>query len=117
MAFGGNLGGMGKMMKKIQQMQEQMEELQSELEERTVEGTAGGGVVRVVCNGAQRVERIDIDSDAVDPDDVEMLQDLVQVAVNDALNQSQDMVQEEMTKITGGLNLPGGMPGLPGLPG
>ena len=75
--------------------------------ERTVESTAGGGVVRVVANGKQELVSIEIKPEAVDPEDVEMLQDLVLTAVNDALKKAQEMVSSEMGKLTGGINLPG----------
>lgn len=106
-----NFGQMGKMMKQIQKMQEDMQRLQDELKERTVEASAGGGVVRAVASGGMEVRQIKIDPAAVDPDDVEMLEDLIAAAVNEALRKAQDMVQEEMARITGGLNLPQ-IPGL-----
>ncbi len=101
---------MNKIMKDLQKMQQQVDRMQEELAERTVEATAGGGMVRVVCNGRQEIISIDIDKEVVDPDDVEMLQDLVLAAVNEALRTSQEMVADEMAKITKGVN----MPGLPG---
>lgn len=100
-------GNMAKMMKQVQKMQADMARLQEELGQRTVESSAGGGVVKVMVNGKQEVLAIDIKPEAVDPEDVEMLQDLVLTAVNDALNQSRDMVAAEMNKITGGMNIPG----------
>ena len=99
--------GMGKMMKQAQQLQNQMTRLQDELADRTVEASAGGGMVKVVANGKQQVMSIEIDKEVVDPEDVEMLQDLVLAAVNDALNRSQEMVSSEMGKLTGGMNIPG----------
>ncbi len=108
-----NFGNMGQMMKQVQKMQKQIQQLQEELEERTVEATAGGGVVRVVVNGRQEVVSVELEPEVVDPDDVEMLQDLVIAATNEALRNAQDMVNKEMAKITGGLNIPG-LPGLPG---
>lgn len=100
-------GNMQKMMKQVQKMQANMAKLQEELGSRTVESTAGGGVVKVVANGKQELVSIEIKPEAVDPEDVEMLQDLVLTAVNNALNQSRDMVSQEMSKLTGGLNIPG----------
>ena len=88
-------------------MQEQMAKLQEELEQKTVEASAGGGVVTVVANGKKEVTEIRIAPEAVDPDDVEMLQDLIMAAVNEALRQAEEMVQSEMNKITGGLSIPG----------
>ena len=99
--------GMGKMMKQAQQLQAKMMKMQEELAERTVEGSAGGGMIKAVANGKQQVVSISIEKEVVDPDDVEMLQDLVLAAVNDALNRSQEMVSGEMSKITGGMNIPG----------
>ena len=101
--------GMGKMMKQAQQLQTKMMKMQEELAGRTVEATAGGGMIKVVANGKQQVVSITIEQEVVDPDDVEMLQDLVLAAVNDALNRSQEMVSGEMSKLTGGMNIPGMM--------
>jgi len=99
--------GMGKMMKQAQQLQTKMMKMQAELGERTVETTAGGGMIKVVANGKQQIVSLEIEREVVDPEDVEMLQDLVMAAVNDALNKSQEMVQAEMGKLTGGMNIPG----------
>ena len=99
--------GMGKMMKQAQQLQAKMMKMQEELAERTVEGTAGGGMIKAVANGKQQVVSITIEQEVVDPEDVEMLQDLILAAVNDALNRSQEMVSGEMSKLTGGMNIPG----------
>ena len=101
------MGNMNKMMKQMQKMQAQVARLQEELGERTVEASAGGGAVKVVANGRQEVISIKIDPAAVDPEDVEMLQDLILAAVNEALHQSQEMVTSEMAKITGNMRLPG----------
>lgn len=100
-------GNMNKMMKQVQKMQQNMIKLQEELKGRTVESTAGGGMVKVVANGNNEVLSIEINPGAVDPEDVEMLQDMVLAAVNDALKKAQDMVSQEMNKLTGGLNIPG----------
>ncbi|MFA7466872.1 MAG: YbaB/EbfC family nucleoid-associated protein [Desulfotomaculaceae bacterium] len=100
-------GNMAKMMKQVQKMQADMLKLQEELGDRTVESTAGGGVVKVVANGRQEVVSLEIKPEAVDPEDVEMLQDLVLTAVNDALKKAQEMMSTEMGKLTGGMNLPG----------
>lgn len=99
--------GMGNMMKQAQQLQKKMMKMQEELGERTVEASSGGGMVKVVANGKQQVVSLDIEKEVVDPDDVEMLRDLVLAAVNDALQKSQEMVSQEMGKLTGGLNIPG----------
>ena len=101
--------GMGNMMKQAQKLQSKMLKLQEELANQTVEASAGGGMVKVTANGRQQIMAITIEKEVVDPDDVEMLQDLIMAAVNDALNKSQEMVSQEMGKITGGFNLPGMM--------
>jgi DNA-binding YbaB/EbfC family protein len=99
--------GMGQMMKQAQKLQSQMMKLQEELAEKTVESSSGGGMVTVVANGRQQIVSIQIENEVVDPDDVDMLQDLVLAAVNDALAKAQEMVSSEMGKLTGGLNIPG----------
>ncbi len=99
--------GMGNMMKQAQKLQSKMLKMQEELAGRTVEASAGGGMVKVVANGRQQIVSIVIDPEVLDPEDVEMLQDLVLAAVNDALTKSQEMVSSEMGKLTGGLNIPG----------
>jgi DNA-binding YbaB/EbfC family protein len=99
--------GMANMMKQAQKLQAQMMKLQEEMAEKTVETTSGGGMVKVVANGRQQVVSIQIEKEVVDPEDVEMLQDLILAAVNDALAKSQEMVTEEMSKLTGGMNIPG----------
>ncbi len=99
--------GFGNIMKQAQMMQQKMERLQKELEEREVEATAGGGMVTAIVNGRQQLLSLKIEKGVVDPDDVEMLQDLVVAAVNEAIKKSQAMMQEEMGKITGGFNIPG----------
>lgn len=99
--------GMGNMMKQAQKLQSQMLKLQEEMAEKTVETAAGGGMVTVVANGRQQIISIQIEKEVVDPEDVEMLQDLIMAAVNDALTKSQEMVATEMSKLTGGLNIPG----------
>lgn len=99
--------GMGNMMKQAQQLQSKMMKLQEELAEKTVESSSGGGMVRVTANGKQQILSIQIEKEVVDPDDVEMLQDLIMAAINDALAKAQEMVSSEMGKLTGGLNIPG----------
>jgi hypothetical protein len=101
------MGNMGNMMKQVQKMQQDMAKLQAELEERTVESSAGGGAVNIVATGKKELKEIKIKPEAVDPDDVEMLEDLIIAAVNEALRKAEQMVSEEMAKITGGLNIPG----------
>nr|WP_319395425.1 YbaB/EbfC family nucleoid-associated protein [uncultured Desulfobacter sp.] len=98
---------MNSMMKQAQKLQKKMLQAQQDLATKTVEASAGGGMVKVVANGAQKIESIALEKEIVDPEDVEMLQDLVLAAVNDALKKSQDMVSAEMGKLTGGMNIPG----------
>jgi DNA-binding YbaB/EbfC family protein len=98
---------MGNVMKQAQKLQAKMQRLQEEMAEKTIETTSGGGMVKVVASGKQQVVSIQIEKEVVDPDDVEMLQDLILAAVNDALLKSQEMVTQEMSKLTGGLNIPG----------
>jgi len=102
---------MAQLMKQAQKFQAKMAKLQEELSARTVEASAGGGMVTVVANGGQEILSINIDREVVDPDDIEMLQDLVMAAVNDALNKARNMMNEEMGQLTKGMNLPG-MPGI-----
>ncbi|KUK11284.1 MAG: Nucleoid-associated protein [Clostridia bacterium 41_269] len=102
-----NMGKMNKMMKQVQKMQASLAKLQEELEEKVVEASSGGGAVKVKVNGKQEVLELKIDPEAVDPDDIGMLEDLVLAAVNEALKKAQEMVNEEMGKITGGFNFPG----------
>jgi DNA-binding YbaB/EbfC family protein len=99
--------GMGNMLKQAQKLQGKMMKMQAELAQKTVEASAGGGMVKVVANGQQQLVSIVIDQEVVDPEDVEMLQDLVLAAANDALSRAQEMVNSEMGKLTGGLNIPG----------
>ncbi|WP_366923422.1 YbaB/EbfC family nucleoid-associated protein [Metallumcola ferriviriculae] len=100
-------GNMGKMMKQAQAMQKKMAKLQEEMAEKEVTASTGGGAVTVTVNGKQEVLSVKIEKDVVDPEDVEMLQDLVLSAVNEAMNKAQEMMSEEMNKITGGMNIPG----------
>ncbi len=88
-------------------MQAKIAKMQEELRQKTVEVSSGGGMVRVSCNGQQEILSITIDPELLEEKDVEMLQDLILVAVNEALNRSREMAQEELQKITGGLNIPG----------
>ncbi len=98
---------MNAMMKQAQNLQKKMLETQQELATKTVEATAGGGMVKIIANGGQKLESIELEKEVVDPEDIEMLQDLILAAVNDALKKSQDMVASEMNKLTGGLKIPG----------
>lgn len=99
----------GNLMKKAQQLQEKMAKMQEELSDRTVEASAGGGMVTVVANGKQEIVSIKIDPEVVDSDDVEMLEDLVLASINEALDQAKEMAGAEMNKITGGVKIPGMM--------
>jgi len=98
---------MGKLMKQAQQMQAKMMRVQEELEGRTVEATSGGGMVTAVVNGKHELISLKIEKDVVDPEDIEMLQDLVVAAVNEGVRKAQEMAQEEMSKLTGGFRIPG----------
>ena len=99
--------GMGNIMKQAQQMQAKIARVQQDLELKEVEATAGGGMVTARVNGKQEILSLTIEKDVVDPEDVEMLQDLVLAAVNEAVKQSQEMIKQEMGKVTGGMNIPG----------
>jgi DNA-binding YbaB/EbfC family protein len=98
---------MQKMMKQAQKMQSKMEKKQEEMKDKTVDASAGGGVVTVTVNGGQEVVDIDINPDVLDPDDVEMLEDLILAATNEAMRKVQDMMEDEMGQLAGGLNIPG----------
>lgn len=98
-------------MKMLQQMQNRLAKMQQELAETTVEGTAGGGAVRVTANGLRAVEGVKIDPEAIDPNDIELLEDMILGAINEAMKKAEDLAAEKMGAITGGLNIPG-MPGL-----
>jgi len=107
--FNGGMNNMQGMMKKVQKMQAEMLKLQEELKTRTIETTTGGGAVTLVVNGKKELESIKIDPAAVDPEDVEMLQDLLVTAVNDGMRKIDEMTEKEMSKVTGGMKLPGGL--------
>ncbi len=98
---------MGDLMKQAQKMQQEMGKIQEESKKKTVEASAGGGMVVATANGAMEIVSLRIEKDVVNPEDIEMLQDLVAAAVNEALRRAQQMVSEDMGKITGGMNLPG----------
>ena len=108
----GGFGGGGNMQKQLQQaqaMQRQIEQLQAELEEKEFTATAGGGAISVVANGAKEIKSLTIDKEVVDPDDVEMLQDLIVAAVNEVMRQVEEASEAAMSSVTGGLNIPGMM--------
>lgn len=98
---------LGNMMRQAQKLQEEMQKVQDEAKRKTVEATSGGGMVTVSANGAGEIVSISIDKEVVDPEDVEMLQDLILAACNEALRRAQEMLNDEMSKLTGGLQLPG----------
>ena len=98
---------MNKMMKQVQKMQQEMARVQEEMAAKTIEGTAGGGAVTVTVNGKPEVVAVKIDPEVLDPDDVEMLQDLIVAATNEAIRQSQDQMAQAMARFTGGLKIPG----------
>lgn len=100
-------GGLGGIVKQAQKMQQQIGRIQDSLADTETEATAGGGVVTAVVNGRQELVTLTIQPEAVDPEDVETLQDLVITAINLAMQNAQEMVQSEVNKVTGGLNIPG----------
>ena len=100
-------GGMGDMMKQVQQMQARMTQMQAELENAELEASAGGGMVKVVVNGKNEIKSITIDPEVVNPEDVEMLQDLIVAALNQAREKTQEIQQQQMSGLTGGLSIPG----------
>jgi hypothetical protein len=102
-----NIGNIGQIMKQAQKMQEQMARVQEELANKTVEAAAGGGMVTVMANGKQEILAVKISPEVINPQDSAMLEDLVTAAVNEALRSSRELLQQEMTKITGGLRIPG----------
>ncbi len=103
----GGMPNMNNMIKQAQKMQAEMQKMQEEMEEKTFEATSGGGAVTVEVSGKKEVTKITISPDACDPDDVEMLEDLVMVAVNDALKKADAESADKMGQITGGMNIPG----------
>ena len=100
-------GNMSNMIKQAQKMQQDMLRVQEELESKTVEATVGGGSVSVVVNGKKELVKISIQPDAVDPDDVEMLEDLIMAAVYEGMRKAEEMASAEMNKVAGGMNIPG----------
>lgn len=105
----GNMGNMAGMMKKMQKLQGEMGKMQEELKTRTLEATAGGGAIKVIITGEKQIQSLKIDPSVVDAEDIEMLEDLVTAAVNEAIKKVDDMMAQEMGKLTGGMNLPSGL--------
>lgn len=103
----GGMGNMSNMIKQAQKMQQDMLKMQEEIEQQSVEATSGGGAVSVKMSGKKVIEEIKINPEVVDADDVEMLEDLILVAVNDALKKVDDINQSKMSQLTGGMNIPG----------
>ena len=104
---GGGNHKMNTMLKQAQKMQEEMEKVQAELEEKTVEVASGGGVVSVTMKGSKELLSVKIKPEAVDPDDIEMLEDLIVAAINEATNKANEMLEEGMNEVTGGISMPG----------
>lgn len=104
---GGGGGQMQKQMAQVQAMQRKMEELQGEIDKMETSATAGGGAITITVNGAKQLTKVEIKPDVVDPDDVEMLQDLILTATNEALRQMEEISSQEMAKVTGGFGIPG----------
>ena len=102
-------GGMQKQMQQMQVMQQKMEQIQAEIDEMETTATSGGGAVTVMVSGTKEIKKIEIKPEVVDPDDIEMLQDLIMAAANEALRQMEEISQNEMNKLTGGFGLPGGL--------
>lgn len=100
-------GGMGGLMKQAQEMQAKLAKIQEDLAKKTVEATSGGGMVRVTVNGQFMLSSIKVDPAVIDPEEVEMLEDLVRAAVNEGLRRAREMASEEMSKLTGGFKIPG----------
>jgi len=99
--------GLGNIMKQAKMMQERIGKIQEELANKTIEASAGGGMVTAVVSGGQELISIKIDPEVVDPNDIDMLEDLIVAAVNEGIKRSQEMMAEEMSKVTGGINIPG----------
>lgn len=105
--FPGMGGNMGNLIKQAQKLQQQMESMQKDLETKEFSATSGGGAVKVVANGKKQILEISIKPEVVDPDDVEMLEDLIMLACNEALKRAEEETADEMKKLTGGMNIPG----------
>lgn len=106
---GGMPSNMNNLMKQAQKMQKQMQDMQEELDSKIFDAAVGGGVVKAEVNGKKELQKVTIQKEAVDPDDVEMLEDLIVAAVNEALRKADSAVSQQMSQLTGGMNLPGGL--------
>ena len=104
---GGGMNNMNNMIRQAQKMQQEMEKVQDDMNEQEIEASAGGGMVTVKITGKKHVKEVIIKPEAVDPDDIEMLQDLVAAAINEAITKAEQMMESKMSKLTGGINLPG----------
>jgi nucleoid-associated protein EbfC len=105
--YGGGAGNMNSMIKQAQKMQDQMAKVQQELDEQVYDVTSGGGAVKVTITGKREIKAIELKPEVVDPEDIEMLQDLLVAAVNEAVRKVEDISEKEMSKITAGINMPG----------
>ena len=105
-----SVGGMGNLLKQAQEMQARMAKIQEELGQKTVQGSAGGGMVQVTMNGQFNLTEVKIEAPVINVDEKEMLEDLILAAVNDGMRRARDLVSTEMSKITGGFKIPGLMP-------
>lgn len=103
----GNLAGMGNLMKQMQEMQSKLTEIEDELAAEIVQGTAGGGMITVVANGKQEIQSITIEPELLSPEEIDILQDMIVAATNQALESSLELKREKMAKLTGGLKIPG----------
>lgn len=104
---GGNMGGMNSVLRQAQKIQDQMEETQKEMEEKVFSITSGGGAVKLEINGKREIVKIELDKEVVDPNDVEMLQDTLMTAINEAIHEVDKQMEEAMGKVTGGISMPG----------
>ena len=105
----GGMGNMGNLLKQAQEMQSKLAQVQEEMAQKTVEATSGGGMVKVTVNGQMALSSIKIDPTVVNPQEIEMLEDLIQAAINEGIRRAREMVSEEMSKLTGGFKIPGMM--------
>lgn len=105
-----SIGAMGDLLKQAQEMQARMAKIQEELASKTVQGSAGGGMVQVTVNGQLNITRVQIESSVINPEEKDMLEDLILAAVNDGMRKARELASAEMSKLTGGMKIPGLMP-------